>query len=73
MADNMGAVTSDVRSFSGSVRDVGSGVRQVTTNMRQIGELIDAFRTETVSSFCGLRAGLKTGFEVFLKNLLGAK
>ncbi|MGD0230823.1 MAG: DUF948 domain-containing protein [Syntrophorhabdales bacterium] len=70
ITEDVSAVTDDIRSFSGSMRDVGYGVKQLTTNVRQIGEQIENLGAETFASVCGLRAGVKTGIEVFLKNLL---
>jgi uncharacterized protein YoxC len=73
ITDDVGAVTSDLKSFSGSVRDVGHGVQGLTTNVKQLSDLVQSLGKETIASVCGVRAGVKTGFEVFLKNLLAAK
>jgi uncharacterized protein YoxC len=73
ITDDVGAVTSDLRSFSGSVRDVGQGLQGLATNVKQLSDLVQSLGKETIASVCGVRAGIKTGFEVFLKNLLAAK
>ncbi len=73
ITDDVGAVTSDLKSFSGSVRDVGHGVQGLTTNVKQLSDLVQSLGKETIASVCGVRTGIKTGFEVFLKNLLAAK
>ena len=73
ITDDVSAVTSDLKSFSGSVRDVGHGVQGLTTNVKQLSDLVQNLGKETIASMCGLRTGIKTGFEVFLKNLLAAK
>ena len=73
ITDDVGAVTGDLKSFSGSVRDVGHGVQGLTTNVKQISDLVQSLGKETIASVCGVRTGIKTGFEVFLKNLLAAK
>jgi uncharacterized protein YoxC len=73
ITDDVGAVTSDLKSFSGSVRDVGHSVQGLTTNVKQLSDLVQSLGKETIASVCGVRAGVKTGFEVFLKNLLAKK
>ena len=73
ITDDVGAVTSDLKSFSGSVRDVGHSVQGLTTNVKQLSDLVQSLGKETIASVCGVRTGIKTGFEVFLKNLLAAK
>jgi uncharacterized protein YoxC len=73
ITDDVGAVTSDLKSFSGSVRDVGHGVQGLAANVKQLSDLVQSLGKETIASVCGVRAGIKTGFEVFLKSLLAAK
>jgi len=73
ITDDVGAVTSDLKSFSGSVRDVGHGVQGLATSVKQLSDLVQSLGKETIASVCGVRAGIKTGFEVFLKSLLAAK
>ena len=73
ITDDVSAVTSDLKSFSGSVRDMGHGVQGLATNVKQLSDLVQNLGKETVASMCGLRTGIKTGFEVFLKNLLAGK
>jgi uncharacterized protein YoxC len=69
ITDDVGMVTDNIRAFSGSIRDVGEGVGQLAKNVREVGDLIQDLKTETAASMCGLRAGLRTGFDVFLKSL----
>ncbi len=73
ITDDVGAVTSDLKSFSGAVRGVGQGVQGLTTNVKELSDLVQNLGKETVASVCGVRTGIKTGFEVFLKNLLAGK
>ena len=73
ITDDVGVVTGDLKSFSGSVRDVGHSVQGLTTNVKQLSDLVQSLGKETIASVCGVRAGVKTGFEVFLKNLLAKK
>ena len=72
LTDNINIAADNIASFTGSIRDIGDEVKQVAGNVRQIGDIVRDLGTETLSSVCGVRAGLKTGFEVFLKNLLRA-
>ena len=69
ITDDVGMVTDNVRGFSKSVRDVAEGIGQLARTVREVGDLVQDLRVETAASVCGLRAGLKTGFEVFLKSL----
>jgi methyl-accepting chemotaxis protein len=70
ITDDVSVVTGDLKSFSGSVRDVGRGVQGLAENVKQISDLVQDLGKETVASACGLRAGIKAGFEVFLRSLL---
>jgi uncharacterized protein YoxC len=69
LTGNINTVADDIASFSGSIREIGGEVKQVTVSVKEIGEIIQGLGTETLASVYGLRAGLRTGFEVFLKNL----
>ncbi|MGA3175499.1 MAG: DUF948 domain-containing protein [Syntrophorhabdales bacterium] len=73
ITDNVGAVTNDVKTLTGSIREVTQGVQQLTGSVKDIGKAVQDLGAETVASVYGLRAGVKTGFEVFMKNLLGSK
>jgi uncharacterized protein YoxC len=69
ITNNIGTVTNDVASFSGSIKDIGDEVRQLTGSVKRIGDMVHDVGTEAVASACGLRAGFRTGFDVFLRNL----
>ncbi len=69
VTDNITIVTEDVKALSGSVRDVGDSVRKIATNVSQIGELVQGLRAEASGTLTGLKAGIKSGFEFFLKSL----
>lgn len=73
ITDDVSVATGNLKSFSGSVRDVGRGVQGLAENVTKISALVQDLSNETVASACGLRAGIKTGFEVFLKSLLKEK
>jgi uncharacterized protein YoxC len=70
ITENLNTMTNDLKSFSSSVKDAGDGVRQATESAKRIGDVVQGIATETLASVQGFRVGLKTGFEVFLKNLL---
>ena len=80
ISDNINTVTGDITAFSGSIRDVGDrvrrmtedvgdGVRQVTETVKQVGDVVQGLGAETTASVHGLRAGIRAGFEVFLRSL----
>lgn len=69
MTVDMTSVTSDIKAFSSSIREVGNSVRQVGGSMRKIFDVAQSFGTEAVSTISGVRAGIKTGVDGFLKNL----
>jgi uncharacterized protein YoxC len=69
ITENVNTMTNDIKSFSGCVKDAGGEVKQLTGNIRRIGDTIQGLGIEAVASVVGLRAGLRTGMEVFLKNL----
>src|SRR5208282_5688309 len=69
LTDNVNTAADNLMSFTGSIREIGNGVKQIAGNIRQIGDIVQSLGTETLASVHGVRAGLRTGFEVFLKNL----
>jgi uncharacterized protein YoxC len=73
ITDGVGGVASDVKAVTGSFRDAGLAVQEVATSVKDIGKAMQDLGQETVASVAGLRAGLKTGLEVLVKNLLGPK
>jgi uncharacterized protein YoxC len=70
ITDNIKGISSDVATFAGSIRGIGDEVKQLTVNVKRISAAVQDLGTETIASVSGLRAGVKTGFEVFLRNLL---
>lgn len=70
ITDTVGGAASDVKALTGSFKDAGQAVQEVADSVRDIGKAVQGLGSETVASVCGLRAGLKTGFETFVKNLL---
>lgn len=69
MTGDMTFVTDDIKSFSSSIREVGDSVKQVGGSMKKMFSVAQSFGTEAVSTVSGVRAGIKTGIDGFLKNL----
>ena len=69
MTGDMGSVTGDIKALSSSIREVGDSVRSVGANMKKIFNAAQSIGTETVSTISGVKTGIKTGVEGFLKNL----
>lgn len=72
MTGDMSSVTGDIKALSSSVREVGDSVRNVGASMKKIFHAAQSFSTEAVSTVSGVRTGIKTGVEGFLKNLFRA-
>ena len=66
ISSDINEVTSDVKTLSNSLRDVGVSVKTA-------GTLIEHGISTTAIKAMGLKTGVKTGFEVLLKNLLSKK
>jgi uncharacterized protein YoxC len=62
ITDDVGVVTADVRLISGSIREIGE-------NVQRMSEVVGMVTTTSVVQASGLKAGIKAGFEYFLKNL----
>ncbi len=73
ITDGVGGVATDVKAVTGSFKDAGLAVHEVAASVKDIGKAVQDLGQETVASVCGLRAGLKAGLDVFVKNLLGSK
>jgi hypothetical protein len=41
--------------------------------VKQLSDLVQDLGKETIASVCGVRTGIKTGFEVLLKSLFAGK
>lgn len=72
MTGDMTSVTSDMKAFSSSIREVGDSVKQVGGSMKKIFNVAQNFGTEAVSTISGVRAGIKSGVDNFVKNLFRA-
>ena len=63
IAENIATVTDDVKTLSGSVREVGE-------NIRLTSGYIEKIASSSAVQVSGLRAGIRTGFNVLVNNLL---
>jgi uncharacterized protein YoxC len=72
MTGDMTSVTADIKALSSSIREVGDSVKHVGGSMKKIFNVAQNFGTEAVSTISGVRAGIKTGIDGFLKNLFRA-
>jgi uncharacterized protein YoxC len=69
VTDNIIIFTGDVASFGNSIKGIGDEVKQLSVNIKGISETVYDFGQETSASMSGLRAGIVTGIDVFIKNL----
>ncbi len=63
IAENIATVTDDVKTLSGSVRQVGENIRLTSSYLE---ELVSSSSFQVL----GLRAGIRAGFNVLVNNLL---
>lgn len=63
ITDDMGVVTENVKGFSDSIR-------AMSDNVKQVSETVSTITKTSVVEVSGVKAGLKAGFEYFIKNLL---
>lgn len=62
----------DIRTTTKRARDLSEALHDVADNVRSVSDVVSGVRRETNATLAGLKAGLKTGLGVFLKNLIGA-
>jgi uncharacterized protein YoxC len=63
IAENIATVTDDVKTLSGSVREVGENIRLTSGYIEEIA-------SSSSVQVSGLRAGIRAGFNVLVNNLL---
>lgn len=66
ISDDIDDVTSDIKIFSGSVRDVGK-------NINNLNNLIEDVASSATVKASGLKVGIRTALEVLLNNLFSKK
>ena len=63
ITDDVGVVTEGVKGLSGSIREMSENVKYVS-------DAVSTITKNSVVQVSGVRAGIKAGFEYFIKNLL---
>jgi uncharacterized protein YoxC len=63
ITDDVGVVTEGVKGLSGSIREMSENVKYVS-------EAVSTITKNSVVEVSGVKAGVKAGFEYFIKNLL---
>jgi len=69
VANNVTAVSEDMKILSGALRDVGENVKRVSAEVEHLASFVDGITSSAVVEASGLKAGVKAGFWFFLKNL----
>lgn len=69
LTENINTAADNITSFTGSIREIGDEVKQIAGNVKSVGDAVQDLSEEALASVRGVRAGFKTGLEVFLKNL----
>ena len=69
VADNVTGVTGDMKVLSGALKDVGKSVNHVAGDVEHVANLVDRITSSAVLKASGLKAGIKAGLLVLLKNL----
>jgi hypothetical protein len=55
--------------LSGALRDVGENVKRVSGDIKHLVNFVDGITSSAIVETSGLKAGVKAGLWVFLKNL----
>jgi uncharacterized protein YoxC len=63
ITDDVGVITEGVKGLSGSIREMSENVKYVS-------DAVSTITKTSVVQASGIRAGIKAGFEYFIKNLL---
>jgi uncharacterized protein YoxC len=69
LTENINTAADNITSFTGSIREIGDEVRQIAGNVKSVGDAVQDLSEETIASIRGVRAGFRTGFDVFLRSL----
>jgi len=66
ISNGINDVTDDVKTFSGSIRDIGQ-------NIGRVSKLIEDVTSSTIIKASGLKVGIRTAIDVLLNNLFSKK
>jgi uncharacterized protein YoxC len=69
VANNVSAVSEDMKVLSGALRDVGENVKRVSGDIKHLVDFVDEMTSSAAVEASGLKAGIKAGVWFFLKNL----
>ena len=69
VANNVTAVSEDMKILSGALRDVGENVQRVSGDVKRLMNFVDEMTSSATAEASGLKAGVKAGFRFFLKSL----
>jgi len=69
VADNVTGVTGDMKVLSGALKNVGKSVDHVAGDVEHVANLVDRITSSAVVEASGLKAGIKAGAWVLLRNL----
>jgi uncharacterized protein YoxC len=69
VADNVTGVTGDMKVLSGALKNVGKSVNHVAGDVEHVANLVDGITSSAAREASGLKAGIKAGALVLLKNL----
>jgi uncharacterized protein YoxC len=69
VANNVTAVSEDMKILSGALRDVGENVKRVSGDIKHLVNFVDEMTSSATVEASGLKAGVKAGVWFFLKNL----
>jgi uncharacterized protein YoxC len=62
-------ITDDVGVVTESVKGLSDSIRVMSENVRQVSETVSTITKTSVVEVSGVKAGIKAGFEYFIKNL----
>lgn len=69
VADNVTGVAGDVKILSGALKNVGKSVNHVAGDVEHVANVVDKITSSATIEASGLKAGIKAGALVLLKNL----
>lgn len=67
--DNLNEVAEDARDFSDSLKGVSEGVRVASNHVKRVSGLVGDISSLARAEVSGIKAGVRTGLQVFLEDL----